>query len=208
MPYAEVNGARLYYETYGQGKALVLSHGGWTDTTHWQPNLLALSRHWRVVVYDRRGCSRSTAPGDSHSYQVWRDDLFGLMQHLELGSAYVGGCSYGAMLSLELALAYPQMAAALILESGTCEGLSGSGPGLVPFPRRTDDLSKIRVPTLIIQGELDPYFPPSVAETMQRGIAGSELVIVPGTGHVPHLEEPALFNRVVEGFLLRLEGAA
>lgn len=207
MPYAEVNGATLYYETYGQGKALVLSHGGWTDTSHWQPNVSALARHWRVVVYDRRGCGRSTAPGDFHSCELWRDDLYGLMQHLGLASAYVGGCSYGAMLALELALAHPQAVEALILESGTCLGLAGSGPGGVPFPPRTDDLSKLRVPTLIIQGELDPVFPPALAETMHDGIAGLELVIVPGAAHVPHLDEPGLFNRVVADFLRRLESA-
>jgi pimeloyl-ACP methyl ester carboxylesterase len=208
MPHAEINGAHIYYERHGQGKALILSHGGWTDTTHWQPNVPALCRHWEVVAYDRRGCGRSSAPSDDHTWELWRDDLYGLIRHLGLQRVYLSGCSYGAMLSLELALACPQVVAALILESGTCEGLSRRGPGLVAFPRRTDDLSKIQVPTLIIQGELDPFFPPPVAETMQRGIAGSELVIVPGAGHVPHLEEPALFNRAVEDFLLRLEGAA
>ncbi len=127
MPHAEINGAHIYYETRGQGRPLILSHGGWTDTSHWQPNLPALSRQWQVVVYDRRGCGRSTAPGDEHSYQLWRDDLYGLIQHLGLQRVYAGGCSYGAMLSLELALAYPQVVAVLVLESGTCEGLSGSG---------------------------------------------------------------------------------
>jgi len=61
---------------------------------------------------------------------------------------------------------------------------------------------------VIVQGEYDPFWPPPVAERMQRGIAGSELVVVAGAGHVPHLDDPALFNRTVEEFLLRVEGAS
>ena len=204
MPYASVNGAELYYEIHGQGTPLVLSHGGWTDTTHWAPNLPALSRRWQVVTYDRRGCGRSQAPAESHSWETWRDDLRGLLEHLGIDRAYVGGCSYGALLSLELALHRPEMVMALVLESGTPDGISGSGAGLVPFPGRAGDLQRISVPTLIIQGEHDPFWPPAVAERLQRGIAGSELVVVAGAGHVPHLDDPELFNRTVESFLSRV----
>src|SRR3989304_1183562 len=49
---------RLYYEVHGEGVPLVLSHGGWTDTNHWLPNAGRLSRRWRVVLWDRRGCGR------------------------------------------------------------------------------------------------------------------------------------------------------
>ena len=51
------------------------------------------------------------------------------------------------------------------------------------------------------------HWPPPVAERMQRGIVGAELVVVAGAGHVPHLDDPALFNRTVEEFLLPVEGA-
>ena len=208
MGYVQANGAELYYETYGSGRPLVLSHGGWTDTTHWSPNVSGLARRWQVIVYDRRDCGRSPGPGGAHSWQLWRDDLRGLLEALAIESAYVGGCSYGALISLELALDRPQMATALILESGTPDGIAGSGPELVPFPSRAADLGRIRVPTLIVQGEYDPFWPPPVAERLQQGIAGSELLVVPGAGHVPHLDDPELFNRAVESFLLRVEANA
>ena len=44
MPQAEVNGAHIYYEVQGEGIPLVLSHGGWTDTSHWLPNVGPLAR--------------------------------------------------------------------------------------------------------------------------------------------------------------------
>jgi pimeloyl-ACP methyl ester carboxylesterase len=202
-----VNGARLYYEVHGEGVPLVLSHGGWTDTNHWLPNAGPLSRHWRVVLWDRRGCGRSSDPGEGHTWQLWRDDLRGLLDHLGIDSAYLGGCSYGALLSLEMALEWPRMARALVLESGSPDGIAGTGPDVIYFPARAQELHRINAPALIVQGDLDPFWPPPVAERMQRGIAGSELVVVAGAGHVPHLDDPALFNRTVEEFLLRVEGA-
>jgi len=209
MGYVQVNGAQLYYETSGSGRPLVLSHGGWTDTSHWSPNVGDLARRWQVIVYDRRDCGRSSGPsGEAHSWQLWRDDLRGLLEALGIESAYLGGCSYGALISLELALDRPQMAKALILESGTPDGIVGDGPELVPFPSRAADLGRIQVPTLIVQGEYDPFWPPPVAERLQAGIAGSELLVVPGAGHVPHLDDPDLFNRTVEAFLARVEANA
>jgi len=207
MPHAEVNGARLYYEEHGQGVPLVLSHGGWTDTDHWLPNASPLSRRWRVVLWDRRGCGRSSDPGEPHTWQLWRDDLRGLLDHLGIESAYVGGCSYGALLALELALEWPRAVRALVLESGSPDGIAGAGPEVIQFPARASELHRIAVPALIVQGEYDPFWPPPVGERMRLGIAGSEMLIVEGAGHVPHLDDPALFNPVVEEFLLRVEGA-
>ena len=207
MPHAEVNGARLYYEVHGEGVPLVLSHGGWTDTNHWLPNAVPLSRHWRVVLWDRRGCGRSSDSGEGQTWELWRDDLRGLLDHLGIDSAYLGGCSYGALLSLELALEWPRMVRALVLESGSPDGIAGAGPDVIYFPPRAQELQRITAPALIVQGEYDPFWPPPVGQRMQRGIAGSELVVVPGAGHVPHLDDPALFNRTVEDFLLRVEGA-
>ena len=206
MPHAELNGARIYYELHGQGTPLVLSHGGWTDTSHWLPNVGPLSRRWQVVLWDRRGCGRSSDPGEPHSWQLWRDDLKALLDHLDIDSAYLGGCSYGALLSLEIALQWPDLVRALILESGSPDGISGSGPDLVPFPARGPDLHRVRVLALIVQGELDPFWPPPVGERLRQGIEGSQLVVVPGAAHVPHLDDPALFNRSVESFLLSVEG--
>lgn len=204
MPHAEVSGAHLYYEEQGEGFPLVLSHGGWTDGTMWSPNVGPLSRRRRVITWDRRGCGRSSEPGEGHTWEIWRDDLAGLLDHLGIESAFVGGNSYGALLSLELALARPELVRALVLESGTPDGMAGAGPELIEFPSRFDEIHRIAVPALIIQGEFDPFWGPPVGERLQQGILGSELVIAPGCAHVPHLEDPALFNRSVEEFLSRV----
>jgi 3-oxoadipate enol-lactonase len=67
-----------------------------------------------------------------------------------------------------------------------------------------DELSQIRVPTLIICGELDePFLEPSLR--MHQRIAGSELVIIAGAGHTPTLEKPLEFNQALLSFLAKVD---
>jgi pimeloyl-ACP methyl ester carboxylesterase len=62
-------------------------------------------------------------------------------------------------------------------------------------------LSQITAPTVITAGSHDITTLPAYAETVQRQIAGSELHIFAGAGHLPFLQMPAEFNRVVGAFL-------
>jgi len=66
------------------------------------------------------------------------------------------------------------------------------------------ELGGIRVPTLIVCGEKDdPFLEPS--RQMHEAVPRSELVIIPGAGHGPQMETPAEFNRVLAGFLSRVQ---
>lgn len=67
-----------------------------------------------------------------------------------------------------------------------------------------DRLGEIRVPTLLLSGRYDEATP-AIVETIRRGIPGSEWVIFENSAHLPHLEEPARFIRVVNDFLERAE---
>jgi len=67
-----------------------------------------------------------------------------------------------------------------------------------------EELAQIRVPTLIICGELDePFLAPS--QRMHQTIPGSELVIIAGAGHTPTLEKPGEFNEALLSFLARID---
>ena len=67
----------------------------------------------------------------------------------------------------------------------------------------TGTLGEIAVPTLLIWGEDDARSPLSVAREFERSIAGSELVVIPGSGHVSNLEAPDAFSRAVRDFCRR-----
>jgi len=65
-----------------------------------------------------------------------------------------------------------------------------------------EKLGKVRAPTLIIWGRDDLLIPLPMGEELHRGIAGSQLVIIEGTGHIPMVGKPAEFNEAVRKFLL------
>jgi len=64
-------------------------------------------------------------------------------------------------------------------------------------------LTRITAPTLVTVGSHDITTLPAYAELVQRQIAGSTLHIFAGAGHLPFLQTPEEFNRVMAEFLLR-----
>lgn len=64
-----------------------------------------------------------------------------------------------------------------------------------------DELSKITVPTLIVVGEEDPACQVSAAKTLNKGISGSSLKIIPQAAHLPNIEQTAVFNEALFEFL-------
>jgi len=62
-------------------------------------------------------------------------------------------------------------------------------------------LARISVPTLILVGELDQLTPLPTQQALQRAIPNSRLEVIPGAGHVPCIEQPELWNRLVLEFL-------
>ena len=67
-----------------------------------------------------------------------------------------------------------------------------------------DQLGKIQTPTLVLSGRHDEATP-AIAQTVHRGIPGSEWVVFENSSHTPHLEEPEHFLQVVANFLDRCE---
>ena len=68
-------------------------------------------------------------------------------------------------------------------------------------PPAVGRLREIRVPTLVIVGDRDVGDVRQAAEELGRGIRGARLVVMPGVAHVPNMERPEEFNRLVLDFL-------
>jgi pimeloyl-ACP methyl ester carboxylesterase len=205
MPTVQVNGAELYYEIHGSGFPLVLSHTGMTSLNNYDQNIPVLAEKYQVIAYDRRGCGRSTAPEGTKSAETWVQDLHGLLQHLGIGRAYIGGVSFGAMLSVEFLFAHPEMVEALISSCGNPFGWGHDRPNPIPFPDRRAQLPGVQTPVLWIYGEEDAGFPPSMGEDAQRLTPGSELVVVQGVGHSPQVDAPQVFNQAIVDFLAKVD---
>ncbi|WP_460063159.1 alpha/beta fold hydrolase [Streptomyces sp. YKOK-I1] len=63
-----------------------------------------------------------------------------------------------------------------------------------------DLLPAIGVPVLLVWGERDARSPLGVARAFQEALPDSELVVLPGAGHLANLETPERFNRAVRAF--------
>lgn len=109
MPEAHVNGTRLYYELHGSGEPLALVHGSWGDAGNWALVAPALAEVSRVLVYDRRGHSRSERPVTPGSVDEDGDDLAALLDGLDLAPAHVVTSSFGGNIALRLAIRRPDL---------------------------------------------------------------------------------------------------
>lgn len=100
MPHA----SGLWYDWHGpeDGPVLILSPGLGGSGSYWTPNLAALSRDHRVLVYDHRGTGRSRALGETVSIGSMAADVRGLMDALGISRPYFLGHAIGGMIGLEL----------------------------------------------------------------------------------------------------------
>jgi len=80
-------------------------------------------------------------------------------------------------------------------------GIADSLAGLAARADSTSTLREVRVPTLVVCGLEDLLTPPSEAEALRAGIAGSRLELIPRAGHLASLENPEAFNAVLKDFL-------
>ncbi len=83
-------------------------------------------------------------------------------------------------------------------------GAAAAQRGMAAREDRTEMLSRIEVPTLILVGSEDAITPPALSAEMQRGIHGSRLQLINGAGHVSNLERPAEFTGALKSFLSEL----
>lgn len=116
MPYAEVNGQRLYVEdSGGDGPPVVFSHGFLMDHTMFAPQLEELTDTYRVITWDERGFGATVFDGRPFTYWDSARDLLGLLDVLGIERAVLAGMSQGGYLSLRAALLQPDRVRALVL---------------------------------------------------------------------------------------------
>ncbi len=117
MPEALINGVKLYYEVTGQGFPLVWCHEFAGGHESWEPQVRFFSRRYQVITYNARGYPPSEVPSDPGAYSQEQSiaDLHGLLRHLGIQQAYIGGLSMGGNVALNFGLTHPEMARALIV---------------------------------------------------------------------------------------------
>lgn len=118
-----VGDIEVNYRVMGEGSPLVMIMGLTANMETWEPWLLeALSRRYRVVVFDNRGAGLTDAPPGDFSMKQFADDTAGLMESLGIERCYVLGESMGGMIAEEVALNHPDLVEKLVLCCTFCGG--------------------------------------------------------------------------------------
>jgi pimeloyl-ACP methyl ester carboxylesterase len=117
MPIIDRNGVKIYYETHGDGPALLLTHGYSSTSAMWHGQIEALSKHHRLVLWDMRGHGQSDYPADSSAYSeaLTVGDMAALLDEVGASRAIVGGLSLGGYMSLAFYRAHPERVSALLI---------------------------------------------------------------------------------------------
>ena len=117
MTVLDVPGAWLYYEIHGSGPLLMLIPGASGTAEGFRAVTTHLAAHYSVVLYDRRGFSRSRLDGpqdDSRRLQTDADDLRRLAENLGNQPAIVFGASSGGIVSCEVLARHPAVVDTLV----------------------------------------------------------------------------------------------
>lgn len=222
------DGVKLYYETYGEGRPLLLVHGNGLSIW-WMKNQIAyFSKHYRVIAMDSRDHGRSgDAPGPL-TYEQMADDLAALLGHLHAQPALVLGWSDGGIDALLLGMRHPEAVAKIASmaanldpagiapELNQSEGAPSATPAAKPPgpPTRDqlvaalmrdephikpDDLKAIAAPTLVMASDHDVIRDEHTLEIYHH-IPNSQLIVFPDATHTISIDDPERFNAAVDRF--------
>ena len=126
--YAAVNGLRMYYEVEGQGRPLVLLHGGMCTIEVCFGELRpAFTQHWRTIAPELQGHGRTADIDRPLSMDQLVEDVAALLRQLKVRDADFFGFSIGGGITLRLAVKYPEL-----VHKAVIFGVQYSNDGLVP----------------------------------------------------------------------------
>src|SRR5947209_16734623 len=115
--YADVNGIKLYYETQGAGRPMILLHGGLGSGEMFGPVLPQLAERHQVVTVDLQGHGRTADIDRPIDVRLMADDVAALIEHLGLATPDVVGYSLGGGVALHTAAKYPAKVRRLVMVS-------------------------------------------------------------------------------------------
>jgi pimeloyl-ACP methyl ester carboxylesterase len=107
--YVAVNDIQMWHAVFGQGKPVLLLHGGLANSDYFG-NLVPLlvRNHFQVIVADSRGHGRSTRSTQPYSYDLMASDVLALLDYLKIPKVDLVGWSDGGIIGIDIAINHPQ----------------------------------------------------------------------------------------------------
>jgi pimeloyl-ACP methyl ester carboxylesterase len=208
LQHVNLYGIDVPYLVGGSGEPVVLLHGLTGSLDWWQYNAPAFAEHSRVYLIDLPGfgwLGKLTVCDSVREYVDW---VRNWTRTLGLAHASLIGHSMGGHISMRLAAESPEVVRKLALLPLAISHIRRANPRTVWRSSHDlieqhvlDNLGDVRAPRLIVWGDEDPILPFAYARQFQDAIEGAELLVVPGAGHIPMVDEPETFNTRVMSFL-------
>lgn len=121
MAHVECDGAKIYWESVGEGPPLMMVAGLGGVATYWTPQMETFSKDYRVIVHDQRGTGRSSQIA-VQSIEQMADDALAVMDAAGVERTLYLGHSTGGAIGVALALKYPDRIAGLVINASTTHG--------------------------------------------------------------------------------------
>lgn len=179
--FAEINGAKIYYEVAGEGQPFLMVHAGIANNTMWDDQFDFFAQKYKVVRYDMRGFGQSLPVADDYQRH---EDIRALLDFLKIDHAYLMGCSMGGGACMNFALEYPNRADALIMVGSAPVGFS------------YDEWS----PSALIEEMEAAYHKGDLERINELALR----IFVDGTGRTPDQVNPALRQKVYDMNMIAL----
>jgi len=117
--YCNVGDAKIYYEVYGEGRPVVLLHGGYHGyIDEFKKYIPVLSKQFKVIAVATRGYGKSEIGTKPFSYRLFAEDVKKVLRQESQDSAIFIGMSDGAKTSFFIATEYPEIALKLVCLGG------------------------------------------------------------------------------------------
>jgi len=118
--YAPVNGIKVYYEVYGEGKPLVLLHGAFMSIEmNWGQLIPELSKTRKVIALEMQGHGHTAYSDRKMDLATMASDVDGVMNYLKVENADVVGYSMGGSIAYQLTIQNPKRVNKLVIISST-----------------------------------------------------------------------------------------
>lgn len=116
--YAPVNGIKVYYEVYGEGRPIVLLHGAFmTIDMNWGQLIPELSKNRKVIAVELQGHGHTPYSDRKLLHATLASDVDKVMEYLKIDSADVAGFSFGGSIAYKLAIQSPKRVRKLVVIS-------------------------------------------------------------------------------------------
>jgi pimeloyl-ACP methyl ester carboxylesterase len=131
--------AEIFTVEFGNGPRTLVAHGGWAGSWElWTLPFAVLSKTWRTIAYDHRGAGATVAPTESISLQAMVNDLFAVLDALNVKTCVLAAESAGVVVALSAALQQPQRFEGLVLIDGLYHQPMPTGPDPFVLGLRAD----------------------------------------------------------------------